>query len=72
MSNLLLTGTAKTVRAACAAALGAALTLGGCATQPDYVKPTATTATVVRPSQSAPGEAARETGDRLAAPSARE
>jgi hypothetical protein len=60
MSKLLLTGTAGTPRAACAAAIVAGVALSGCAASPDYVKPTATTA--ARASEAAPGRPAGASG----------
>jgi hypothetical protein len=60
MGKLLLTGTAGTPRAACAAVIVAAVALSGCAATPDYVKPTATTA--ARTPEAAPGRPAGASG----------
>jgi hypothetical protein len=87
MGNQLLTGAVSAAHRACgaafvaafvtvfAAAFVSAFALSGCANQPDYVKPTATTATVTHPAGAAPAQAAgadRAADDRRATAPARE
>jgi hypothetical protein len=71
MGKLSLSGTAGTTRAAAVAVVFAVAALAGCTTPPDYVKPTATTATAGRAPETAPERAAQAPGASAAA-SARE